>query len=76
MAPMKPEPTRSARLKRAIAAAGSLSELARRLGIGATSVQAWWDVPPKRLAQVEEATGARMDDGPHGSPFPVATGHR
>jgi TorA maturation chaperone TorD len=44
-------------LQEAIKAAGSVSELARRLGISQPSVSSWDRVPAERVASVESATG-------------------
>lgn len=44
-------------LQEAIDAAGSVSELARRLGISQPSVSGWDRVPVERVAAVESATG-------------------
>jgi len=44
-------------LKRAIAATGSISELARSLGITRAAISQWHRVPTERIIQVEHATG-------------------
>lgn len=44
-------------LQEAIKAAGSVSELARRIGISQPSVSSWDRVPAERVATVENATG-------------------
>lgn len=42
---------------RAVQAAGSLSELARRLGLNYQSIQQWKRIPAERVIDVERATG-------------------
>lgn len=44
-------------LKRAIKAAGGLSELAAPLGITAQAVSQWEEVPPLRVLAVERVSG-------------------
>ena len=44
-------------LQEAIKAAGSVSELARRIGISQPSVSSWDRIPAERVASVESATG-------------------
>lgn len=48
---------REAGLQEAIAAAGGVSELARRLGLSPPSISTWTRVPAERVAAVEAATG-------------------
>ena len=43
-------------LRQAIEAAGSISELARRLGISQPSVSCWQRVPSERVIEVEAVT--------------------
>lgn len=42
---------------KAIAAVGTASELARRLGIKVQSIQQWKRIPAERLIEVESVTG-------------------
>src|SRR5215216_6628406 len=44
-------------LQQAIDAAGSVSELARKIGIAQPSVSNWSRIPAERVAAVEEVTG-------------------
>lgn len=48
---------RSPVLKVIIQRAGSVSALARALGISVAAVSGWREVPPDRVLQVEELTG-------------------
>jgi TorA maturation chaperone TorD len=48
---------RDSGLQQAINAAGSVSELARKIGITQPSVSNWSRIPTERIAAVEEATG-------------------
>jgi TorA maturation chaperone TorD len=48
-------------LQEAIRAVGSVTELARRLGISQPSVSSWERVPPERVLSVEAATGIGRD---------------
>jgi DNA-binding transcriptional regulator YdaS (Cro superfamily) len=49
--------TRDGGLRAAIAAVGSVSELARRLDLSQPTVSAWRRVPSHRIVQVEAVTG-------------------
>lgn len=49
--------TRDGGLQAAIAAVGSVSELARRLDLSQPTVSAWRRVPSHRIVQVEAVTG-------------------
>lgn len=44
-------------IQKAVAAAGNMSELARRLNIAPQSIQQWTVIPAKRLVDVERVTG-------------------
>ena len=44
-------------LQKAIAAAGSQSELARRLGITPQAVQRWCSIPARHIIAIERVTG-------------------
>lgn len=44
-------------LGKAIIAAGTASELARRLGITVQSIQQWKQIPAKRVIEIERVTG-------------------
>lgn len=48
---------RDAGLQSAIDAAGSVAELARRIGTSRQNVSKWRRVPPGRCVQVSKATG-------------------
>lgn len=54
---MKDRKERSGGLEDAVQAAGTLAELARKLGITAQAVGKWNEVPPERCLEVEAATG-------------------
>ncbi|MGE0724622.1 MAG: molecular chaperone TorD family protein [Alphaproteobacteria bacterium] len=67
---------RDAGLSAAIQAAGSIGELARRLGISQPSVSNWSRIPAERVLAVEAATGVdrsllRPDLHPAEAPAPV-----
>lgn len=49
-------------LERAIEAAGSPAELARRLGITAQAISQWRRVPPGRALDVSEITGVPVEE--------------
>ena len=51
------ETSRDEGLRLAIAAAGGVGSLARKLGIAQPSVSAWKNVPAERVLTVESATG-------------------
>lgn len=44
-------------IERAAKAAGSKSELARRLGVAVQSIQQWQRIPAERVLEVERVTG-------------------
>lgn len=44
-------------MRRAIEAAGSEAELARRIGVSRQAIPQFKRCPPKRVAQISEATG-------------------
>lgn len=48
-------------LSEAIAAAGGVSELARRLGIAQPSVSNWTRIPAERVREIEAATGVNRE---------------
>lgn len=54
---MKPANPRKDRLERVFRAAGSMSALARLLGITPQSVADWNDIPPERCLKIESLTG-------------------
>lgn len=49
-------------LEKAVTAAGSKSELARRLSIKVQSIQQWRCVPAKRLLEIERVTGVSRQE--------------
>jgi DNA-binding transcriptional regulator YdaS (Cro superfamily) len=49
-------------LRKAIEAAGSRSELARRLGISQQAVSQWRTIPPRQIVAVEQATGVPREE--------------
>lgn len=49
--------SRSKGLQKAIDACGSISALAKKIGVKYQSVQQWEDVPPERVPAVSEASG-------------------
>ena len=53
--------TDSPGLKMAIAKAGTVAELARRLGVTRSAVAQWRLVPPRRVIPIEQATGVRRE---------------
>lgn len=48
---------RTAGLLKAIEAAGGVNALGRKLGITGQAVQAWKDIPLKRIVDIERVTG-------------------
>lgn len=49
-------------LTKAIEAAGSRSELARRLGISQQAVSQWRTIPLRQIVAVEQATGVPREE--------------
>ena len=49
-------------LQQAIDAAGSISELARRIGLARQAVQQWQAVPAHQIIAVEKATGVPREE--------------
>ena len=43
-------------LDAAIEAAGSVTELARRIGVSSQAISQWSRVPPSRIIEIEDAT--------------------
>jgi DNA-binding transcriptional regulator YdaS (Cro superfamily) len=60
---MRQDGTRSEGLMRAVeACGGSVSELARRLGISNKSINDWYEIPKRRVPAVSQATGIPEED--------------
>jgi DNA-binding transcriptional regulator YdaS (Cro superfamily) len=52
--------TPEAALQKAVEICGGEAELARRIGITVQAVNQWKVAPPRRVLQIEEATGGQV----------------